>query len=108
MSKDEMSDEMKALFGEKEKHEEAEAKRESGKTQSSVKEPGPEIPRAAIVSPDKLKAVFDKMTEIETNPNSRTAREFEQKMMEMEKKNSNRRQGQIMIKTMRKGRIRNV
>lgn len=48
------------------------------------------------------------MTEIDTNPNSKSAKEFEAKMMELERKNANKRQGQILIKTMRKGRVRNV
>lgn len=94
MRKDEISDEMKALF-ESQKLPEIEYSEENvSRTKAADKEPnmdGP--PTGTIVSPDKLKDIFDKMTEIETNPNSRTAREFESKMMEMEKKNTNKRQG---------------
>jgi len=61
-----------------------------------------------ILSPQKLKDIFDKMTEIDTNPNSKSSREFEAKMLELERQNPNKRQGQITIKTIRKGKVRNV
>ena len=62
-------------------------------TDSTSNEENQDSPAGTVISPDKMKAIFDKMTEIETNPNSRTAREFEAKMMELEKKNVNKRQG---------------
>lgn len=97
------------MFKDKELSEHVKDSGESGQAKAADQEPGTDPRAGTIVSPDKMKEIFDKMTEIETNPNSRTAREFEQKMMDMEKKkNTNRRSGQIMIKTMRRGRVRNV
>ena len=35
-----------------------------------------EMPDQRIINPKKLKDMFDKMTEIDTNPRSRSAQEF--------------------------------
>ena len=61
-----------------------------------------------IVSPQKLKDIFDKMTEIDTNPRAKSSLEFSQKMEELERNNQYKKQGQITIKTIRRGRVRGV
>jgi hypothetical protein len=40
-----------------------------------------------IVSPQKLKDIFDKMTEIDTNPEGKSSQEFSKKMEELERSN---------------------
>jgi hypothetical protein len=61
-----------------------------------------------LISPDKIKDIFDKMTVIDTNPSDRSSVKFEQGMQEMERKNTQKRSGIITIKTMRKGRVSRV
>jgi len=48
------------------------------------------------------------MTEIDTNPNSSSSKKFDDKLQEMERKNAQKREGIITIKTMRRGKVRNV
>ena len=43
------------------------------------------------ISPEKLKDIFDKMTEIETNPESRSAKDFEAKVTELSKNSPEKR-----------------
>ena len=45
------------------------------------------------------------MNEIESNPDSPHAKEYYKKLEEMERRNPNKKRGQIIIKTMKKGRI---
>ena len=61
-----------------------------------------------LISPDKIKDIFDKMTVIDTNPRDRSSIKFEEGMQEMERKNAKKSSGIITIKTMRKGRISRV
>ena len=44
-----------------------------------------------ILSPEKLKDIFDKMTEIDTNPRAKASKEFHQQVEEMERKNTHKR-----------------
>lgn len=44
-----------------------------------------------IVSPQKLKDIFDKMTEIDTNPQGKSSKEFSSKMEELERQNQQKR-----------------
>jgi hypothetical protein len=52
---------------------------------------------------DVMKNILD-MSEIEANPNSNKAKEFENKMEEFERQNPNKRKTQVFIKTMKSGR----
>lgn len=61
-----------------------------------------------IISPDKLKDIFDKMTVIDTNPNDSSSKKFDEQLTKMERENTNKKQGHITIKTMRRGKVRNV
>lgn len=56
------------------------------------------------LNPTALKDMFDKMTEIDSDPHSKRAQEYYQKLEELERKNPNKKKGQIIIKTMKKGR----
>ena len=60
---------------EKELSEKAEAHRERQRA-------GEGMPDERIISPQKLKDLFDKMTEIDTNPRGRASKEFQDKMSE--------------------------
>ena len=48
--------------------------------------------------------MFDKMVEIDSDPNSKRAQEYYSKLEEIERKNPNRKKTQIIIKTMKRGR----
>jgi len=61
-----------------------------------------------VLNPEKLKGIFDKMTEIDTNPSARASKEFHKQLEDIERKNTHKRQGQITIKTIRRGRVRKV
>lgn len=57
------------------------------------------------LDPNKLKDLFNKMAEIETDPDSEAAKEYYKKLKELEKKNPPKRKpGAIIIKNMRGGR----
>ena len=61
--------------------------------------------RAKFLDPSKLKAVFNKMTEVESDPNSKRAQEYYKQLEETEKANKKKRNSQILIKTMKRGRV---
>ena len=61
-----------------------------------------------IISPQKLKDIFDQMTEIDTNPQAKSSQKFQEQLEEMERKNTNKKSGQITIKTVRRGRVRRI
>ena len=46
-----------------------------------------------IISPQKLKDIFDKMTEIDTNPQAKSSQKFQEQLEEMERKNQNKKSG---------------
>lgn len=48
--------------------------------------------------------MFDKMVEIDSDPNSKRAQEYYQQLEEMERKNPNKKKSHIIIKTMKRGR----
>jgi hypothetical protein len=48
--------------------------------------------------------MFDKMVEIDTDPNSKRAQDYYQKLEEIERKNPNKKKSQIIIKTMKRGK----
>lgn len=111
MKKDEISNEMKAFLGQDdEKKDTLNSLKQAGGVDPNERVPGVKVDELdeRILSPQKLKDIFDKMTEIDTNPNSKSSREFEAKMLEFERQNPDKRQGQITIKTIRKGKVRNV
>lgn len=56
------------------------------------------------MDPNRLKQIFDKITEIDTNPKSKTAQDFYKKVEEIERQNPNKKKSQIIIKTLKKGR----
>jgi len=51
-----------------------------------------------------MKEAFDKMVEIDSDPHSKRAQDYYQKLEELERKNPNKKKGQIIIKTMKRGR----
>lgn len=53
---------------------------------------------------EQLKDIFDKMTEIDSDPDSKRAKEYYQKLEDIERKNPNKKKTQIIIKTMKRGR----
>jgi alpha-beta hydrolase superfamily lysophospholipase len=61
-------------------------------------------PPPNILDPKQLKDIFDKMTEIDSDPNSKRAQEYYQRLEEIERKNPNKKKSQIIIKTMKRGR----
>ena len=69
--------------------------------------PTPSPSREAF-DPRQLKAVFDKMTEIDTNPTSKASLAFHKQLEEMESDVKSQRQGEVTIKTIRRGRVRQV
>jgi hypothetical protein len=44
------------------------------------------------------------MTEIDSDPNSKRAQDYYQKLEDIERKNPNKKKTQIIIKTMKRGR----
>ena len=56
------------------------------------------------VNPEEMRKVFDLLTEMQTNPDSKRAQKFAQLIEEEERKNPRKRKSQIFIKTMRKGK----
>ena len=66
------------------------------------------MPDERIISPKKLKDLFDKMTEIDTNPQGRASREFQEQMNKSEVNDSKKSHGNITIKTIRRGKLRGV
>lgn len=48
------------------------------------------------------------MTEVETNPNSKASIDFNKKLEQLEGKQIQRRQGEITIKTIRRGAVRKI
>ena len=60
------------------------------------------------MSPQRLKDIFDKMTEIDTNPTSKASLAFKKQLEELEGAKTPARQGEITIKTIRRGRVRNT
>jgi alpha-beta hydrolase superfamily lysophospholipase len=58
-----------------------------------------------VVDISRIRQMFDTITELQSDPEGKKAREFEKKMEEMEKANKNKRRTQVFIKTMRRGRI---
>ena len=48
------------------------------------------------------------MTEIDTNPRGKSSQEFSQKLEEMERNNTQKKQGQITSKTIRRGKVKGV
>lgn len=51
-----------------------------------------------------MKDMFDKMVEIDSDPNSKRAQDYYQRLEDMERKNPNKKKSSIIIKTMRKGK----
>ena len=62
----------------------------------------------SVINPHKIRDIFDKMTEIDTMPGSKSSKDFERKMGEIERKKQNKGQGIVTIKTMKKGKVRKV
>ena len=52
-----------------------------------------------------MKEMFDKMVEIDSDPTSKRAQEYYSKLEEIERKNPQKKKSQIIIKTMKKGRV---
>lgn len=48
--------------------------------------------------------MFDKMTEIDSDPDSKRAQDYYKRLEEMERNNPNKKKSQIIIKTMKRGR----
>ena len=48
--------------------------------------------------------MFDEMTEIDSDPNSKRAQDYYKSLEEQERKNKSKKPTQIMIKTMKRGR----
>ena len=48
-----------------------------------------------------MKDMFDKMVEIDSDPNSKRAQEYYQRLEDMERKNPNKKKSSIIIKTMK-------
>ena len=65
-------------------------------------------PRAAgeppIMDPSALKEMFDKMVEIDSDPDSKRAQDYYKRLEEIERRNPNKKKSQIIIKTMKRGR----
>ncbi len=57
-----------------------------------------------MIDANVLKDMFDKMTEIDSDPDSKRAQDYYKKLEEMERKNPNKKKSQIIIKTMKRGR----
>ena len=66
------------------------------------------MPDERIISPKKLKDLFDKMTEIDTNPQGRASQQFQESMQQSGQKETKNSHGQITIKTIRRGKLRGV
>ena len=81
-------------------------------TQSEVKASEtvktPEENKAAAIDPSQIKDIMDKMTEIDSDPNSKRAQEYYKKLEELERKNPNKKKSSIIIKTMKRGRTAKV
>ena len=76
------------------------------KASETVKEP--EENKAAAIDPSQIKDIMDKMTEIDSDPNSKRAQEYYKKLEELERKNPNKKKSSIIIKTMKRGRTAKV
>ncbi|CDW71931.1 UNKNOWN [Stylonychia lemnae] len=58
----------------------------------------------SFIQPDQIKKIFDKITEIDSDPNGKSAQDFYKKIEELEKSNQNKKKSQIIIKTLKKGK----
>lgn len=58
----------------------------------------------SYIDPSKLKDIFNKITEFDSDPSSKKAQDFYKKLDEIERQNPKKKKSQIIIKTMKKGR----
>ena len=56
------------------------------------------------LSAGDFKKIFDRMTEIDTNPQSKEAKEYYRQLAELEKKAPTKRPMSMIVKTMRRGK----
>ena len=97
---------LKALEDDDDDDEEQKTSNQSGaaaasKTQQKAPETHPQI------NPEQIKNMFDKITEIETNPDGKEAQEYYKKLAELERNSPNkkrRKPAPIIIKNMRGNR----
>ena len=53
----------------------------------------------------KISTMFDNIIEMQTNPDGEKARDFEKQMEEFEKNNPNKTKTQVLIRTVKQGRL---
>ena len=85
------------------------AKAEQTRTLSIKEESGSSIEgnqsdEGRAINTQSMKDMFDKMVEIDSDPNSKRAQEYYKRLEDMERKNPNKKKSSIIIKTMRKGK----
>lgn len=64
--------------------------------------------KVKFLDPVKLRSIFDQMTEIEADPNSKKAQNYFNSLVEFERTNTKKRSSQILIKTMKRTGGRNT